>query len=155
MELLSVGMIVDGVVTRLEPYGAWIEVEGRTGLVTIPEVSWSRIRHPGEALSVGQTLQVKILSTFEGRPFGASVRALHPELDPWYDPALFAVGTEFVGTVERKLEYGCIIGITPDVAGLLPRDAGGDSLDSGDQVRVRIEKVELAARKIELSLVTN
>jgi ribosomal protein S1 len=106
MEVLSPGAIIDAVVERIEPYGAWIDHEGRRGLVGIPEVSWSRIGHPGEALSVGQRIRVKVLAVAEGQ-FSASIRAARPELDPWRDPAEFSKGTAFVA----PLSYGRRCGV--------------------------------------------
>ncbi len=65
MEPFTLGMVVEATVERIEPCGAWIECQGRRGLVPIHQVSWSRIRHPGNVLSVGQRLEVKVLGLQE------------------------------------------------------------------------------------------
>jgi len=154
MELLTVGTIVEASVTRLEPYGAWIDCDGRAGLVTIPEVSWSRIGHPGDVLSVGQRVCVEVLVAAAGLPFSASIRAVHPECDPWHEPALFATGAEFKGPVVQVLRYGCFVELRPEVWGLLRRERWSGPLAVGDRVRVRIENADADARKIEVSLLS-
>jgi small subunit ribosomal protein S1 len=151
MEVLSPGAIIDAVVERIEPYGAWIDHEGRRGLVGIPEVSWSRIGHPGEALSVGQRIRVKVLAVAEGQ-FSASIRAAHPELDPWRDPAEFSKGTAFVAPVVLETAYGCFVELRPEVWGLLPREKCPDGVRVGDRLRVTVESTDVMHRKVEVSL---
>jgi len=150
MDPLTVGAIVEATVTRLEQYGAWIDSGGRTGLVEIPEVSWSRISHPSDALAIGQRVRVKVLVVREDGQFSASIRAVHPERDPWHDPTLFAVGTVFVGPVVGVLGYGCFVELRPEVWGLLRRGRWS-SLAVGDRVQVRVESVDVDSRKIEVS----
>ncbi len=143
MKPLSVGAIVEVVVTRLEAYGAWIDCDGQTGLISISEVSWSRISHPGDVLVVGQHLPVNILVVSTGEPFSASIRSMHPEDDPWYEPSRFTIGAEFVGRVVRVLEYGCFVELRPEVWGMLRRERWaslpkvGDSMHSPRRERER------------------
>ena len=152
MEPLAVGAIVEVVVTRLEPYGAWLDYDGQIGLVRIPDISRKRIGHPADVLVVGQLVRVKILVAPTQNEFSASLRAVHPEDDPWYDPSRFAVGTEFVGRVVRVLEYGCFVELRPEVWGSLRRERWVTPPSEGDAMRVRVESVDVAARKVEVSL---
>lgn len=152
MEPVVVGEVVEAVVTRLEPYGAWIECGGRPGLVTIPEVSWSRIRHPGDVLAVGQAVRVKVLLAPTDHPFSASVRATRPDLNPWVDPTVFAAGTEFTAPVVRVLEYGCFVELRPDVWGLLKRGDSGNQPAVGEVLRVRVTHSDPTTRKVEVVL---
>jgi ribosomal protein S1 len=152
MEALAAGQTIEATVTRLENYGAWIESGGRTGLILIPEISWSRIRHPSEALAVGQSVSVKILHVAAAQ-FWASLKAMHPELNPWRDPAVFAVGSEFTGTVVRVLEFGCYVELRPDVWGLLRRDQWPQPIEVGERLNVRVVIVDAELRKIAVSLI--
>lgn len=152
-QLLIPGSIVESKVTRLEQYGAWVECNGQKGLVVIPEVSWSRIGHPGEVLSIGEYVPVKILAVQPDGRFSALLKAVHPELDPWRDPTVFAAGMEFVGPVVRILEYGCFVELKPDVWGLLRRQQWPGPLAAGDRLRVRVESVDPQSRKIEVCCV--
>jgi small subunit ribosomal protein S1 len=151
MEVLFPGAIIDAVVERIEPYGAWIDHEGHRGLVGIPEVSWCRIGHPGDALSVGQRVRVKVLAVAEGQ-FSASIRAAHPELDPWRDPAEFSRGTAFVAPVVLETAYGFFVELRPEVWGLLPRKNCPDGVSVGDRLRVTVESTDVTRRKIEVYL---
>ena len=76
---------------------------------------------------------------------------MHPELNPWRDPSLFAVGHVFTGPVVRVMNYGCFIELRPEVWGLLHRDRWSRSYEVADRVAVRVESVDPALRKIELS----
>ncbi|WP_435016470.1 S1 RNA-binding domain-containing protein [Tundrisphaera sp. TA3] len=149
MEELAPGSIIDAVVVQIEPYGAWVDHGGQRGLITIPEVSWSRIRHPGEALSVGQRVRAKVLGVAAGE-FSASIRAAHPELDPWRDPESFGVGATFVGPVVLVTDYGCFVELRPDVRGLLRRERCPEGVCVGDRLRVAILSVDAVRGMIEL-----
>ena len=148
MEALAPGQIVEATVTRLEQYGAWIDCGGRTGLIVIPEVSWAPIRHPADVLALGQNVTVKILHLGEGGRFSASLREVQPELNPWRDPSLFAVDSEFTGPVVRVMEHGCFVELRPDVWGLLRRDRWTRTYSVGERIAVRVEAVDVECRKI-------
>jgi small subunit ribosomal protein S1 len=150
MEPVAAGNTLEATVTRLENYGAWIESGGRVGLILIPEISWSRIRHPSEALSVGQQVTVKILNVAKDGKFSASLREMHPELNPWRDPTVFAVGNEFTGPVVMVLEYGCFVELQPEVWGLLKREPWRRPLAVGNRVCVRVESLNADQQKIEV-----
>jgi small subunit ribosomal protein S1 len=148
-----VGELIDTQVTRLEPYGAWIEDNaGNPGLVVIPEISWSRISHPGDVLAVGKHVTVKILALPADRPFAASLRAVHPEDDPWFKPELFAVGTRFRATVVQVLEYGCFVELRPEVRGLLRREHWPARLELGDLLDVKVTSSNSESRRVEVAL---
>lgn len=149
---LTAGQIIDATVMRLEHYGALIDYEGRTGLITLPEISWSRIRHPGERLAVGDRIPVKVLVVAPGREFSASIRQLNPELDPWIDPARFRVGSEHEGKVVVLLNYGCFVEIRPDVWGLLRKEHWPHPMQIGDLAKVRVTSVDARLRKIEVEM---
>ena len=150
MEPLSVGAVIEASVTRLEPYGAWVECAGRPGLITIPEVSWSRISHPGDVLHVGQRVRAKVLVLGPAGELALSIRAAHPEQDPWRDPLTFAPGKEFVGPVALVLGYGCFVQLAPEVRGLLRRGHWSRDLAVGDRVCVRVVSADPITHKVEL-----
>ncbi len=153
MNPLTVGDIVGAVVTRLEPYGAWVEADGRAGLIRIPEVSWSRISHPKDVLAVGQGVRAVVVQVGGADGFNGSIKAVHPEHDPWFDPTAFAVGTEVDASVARVMEYGDFLELRPDVWGLLRRGRRTGPLAVGDRLRVRVEASDPETRKIEVGVV--
>ncbi len=162
LEDLKPGQTLTGTIKRLEKFGAFVEVPpGIEGLIHISEISWSRIKDPSEVLSVGQSVQVKVLKIEEenGR-VRLSLSIKQSEQDPW---SLFAQnkpeGKFFQGKVVRKESFGLIIELEPGIAGLLPvgkmKDAPADlALDKkkvGDIVPVVVENVRLDEKRISLS----
>ena len=147
------GADIEATVTRVEPFGAFVEHRGFRGLVRIPEISWHRIRHPSDELIVGQKVLVRVLAVHENpsESFSASIRAVHPEQNPWRDPSEFAVGREFRGRVVRILEYGAFVEIKPEVWGLLPRSIWSRQYVENDELSVLVLSVDAQRQKIELT----
>lgn len=163
------GSVVMGTVSRLEKFGAFIELlPGVEGLAHVSELAWSRVESPSDLLTVGQTVAVKLLKreTVEGRlklslslkqvtekPAAAPAAAV---VDPWKK---YAAGQVVDGTVTRKEPYGLFVQLEPGVVGLLHQSKTTDRPDFqlerrrvGDQVRVEIGELKLADRRISLQL---
>ncbi len=149
---LTAGQIIEVTVTRLEHYGAFCDFEGRTGLITLPEISWSITRHPGDRLTVGERLKVKVIMAPPGREFSASIRQVHPERDPWIDPSRFRVGSIHEGRVTLLIDYGCFIELCPGVRGLLKKENEPHPLNVGDRVNVQVVMMDERLRKVEVVL---
>ncbi len=139
------GEIISGRVTKLEKFGAFVEIQpGLEGLVHISELAWSRVGDPHEVLQVGQEIQVKILKIeslpdAEGRlkislslkQAGAEPAELRPadggpgrldSTDPWSAAAQkFPVGTVVTGSIQRKEAYGIFVQLADGLVGLLPK----------------------------------
>ena len=152
MEPLVAGQIIEAAVTRLEHYGAWIESGGQVGLIVIPDISWSRISHPSDVLTVGQRVTVKVLYVGADGKWRASLREVHPELNPWRDPSVFAVGQEFTGPVVLVTDYGCFVELRPEVWGLLRREHWPRTIEVGEQLQVRVVSMNAEDRKVEVRL---
>ena len=174
------GEIVPGKVSRLEKYGAFVELApGLDGLVHISEIAWSRIGDPSEVLGPGQPVSVKILKreVLNGRAkISLSIkqatdrptqtqttrdqaldaaRGLRPE-DPW---SKYAVGQIVTGQVIRKEPYGLFVQLEPGITGLLHQsratdrqDFPYDKLKVKDTVTVQIGELKLAERRISLDV---
>lgn len=160
------GSVVSGCVTRLEPFGAFIELlPGVEGLAHVSELAWSRLEKPSDLLSPGQTVAVKILKrdTTQGRlkvslslKQAADRSAPGPVDDPW---ARYAPGQALEGKVARKEPYGLFVELEPGVVGLLHQSRTLDdpafALERrkvGDRVAVEIDEVHLSERRISLRL---
>lgn len=159
------GDIYSGQVTRLEKFGAFVKLEsGVEGLVHISEVGWSRLSDPGEVLSVGQTVSVKLLKSEEidGRlKVSLSIKQAGGEGDPWLMVAQkFPVGSKHKGTVEKKETYGLFVNLAPGITGLLPKSKWRDSVDhqmyetkkKGDALEVQIDEILMDQKKISLGI---
>jgi small subunit ribosomal protein S1 len=163
------GSVVGGKVTRLEKFGAFIElVPGVEGLAHISELAWSRVESPSDLLAVGQEVAVKLLKRelVEGRlKLSLSLKqvtekpAAAPKaevVDPW---AKYAAGQVLEGKITRKEPYGVFVQLEPGVVGLLHQSKLGDHAEFdfarakvGDALTVEIGEVKLSDRRISLQL---
>jgi len=152
----QIGSIIDVKVIRLEPYGAWVEYQSLPGLIRIPEISWGRVRHPSDVLTVGQTISVKVLGLSDNgyERFAASIRASHPEQNLWHCSSEFAVGRRFLGHVTLVLDYGAFVKIKENVEGLIFDRVNPHRFKVGDLVDVVVKAVDVSGETIELDLVT-
>ena len=165
METNKVGDIVTGTVTRVEQYGAFVELaSGVEGLVHVSEVGFVRLKHAADGVRLGETVQVKILKIGEedGRlKISLSIKQAGGIADPWIQiPQQYPVGTVFDGVVEKKEVFGIFVNILPGISGLLPKSKWRDSEEAktydnaktGDKIKVRIDEIKFEDRKISLGL---
>jgi small subunit ribosomal protein S1 len=159
-----VGDIVSGKVTKLEKYGAFVEIDkGIEGLVHISEIAWGRIQNASDVLSVGQVVQVKILKIEdqERMKISLSIKEGGTAIDPWSTIETdFPVGKKINGTIEKKEVFGMFISIAPGIQGLLPRSKWKDSAEAaqyeskkkGETIAIQIDQINKEDRKISFGL---
>ncbi len=157
---LRVGEKVEGRVTRLMGFGAFVEIApGIEGLVHISEMSYTRrVARPEDVVSPGETISVAIKDVnLENRRISLSIR--DAEGDPWSDiDEKFSPGMQVEGTVEKKEKFGYFIAIAPGMTGLMPRSkisqssqaSDIDKLKVGDPITVVIEEIHPDTRKMTL-----
>ena len=158
----SDGQSYQGRVTRLENFGAFVEIApGIEGLIHISEMSWEkRIMHPSEVVKVGDTVNVRILSiNMETRKISLSLKNI--EDDPWHDiESRLPIDSVTTGTVESLKGFGAIISLARGLSGLLPmgvlKEAYGETYrkkaSPPKEIEVRILKIDRDEQKILLSL---
>ncbi len=155
---LKIGDTVNGVVTGVVDYGAFVNVEGIEGLVHISEISWERVSNPAEYVKVGETIEAKIISIDKDR-LSLSIKQLTQ--DPWLDEvAKFKPGETVEGTVTRITPFGAFVQISPAVEALVHVSelGGGDNADPekvfmlNERKNFVILDIEKESRKISLSL---
>jgi small subunit ribosomal protein S1 len=153
----AVGQSVAGTVTRLMPFGAFVELaHGIEGLVHVSEMSWTkRVKHPSEVVTAGQPVQVTILAIDETKRT-VSLSLKDAGSDPWRDiEARFPAGSDHTGTAVRKAKFGYFIDLAEGVTGLLPipniAPEKKSELNEGARITVRIESLDTAQRRISLS----
>ena len=160
-ETLKEGMKVNGTVTSLQNFGAFVDIGGIEGLLPISEIAWSRTEKVSDLLSVGQTVEVIVKKLdWEQNRFSFSLKDALP--DPWEQVAdSFAVGSYHTGTVSRLAPFGAFVRLKEGVDGLIhisklgagkrlnhPREA----VKEGQTVEVQVEAVDPANRKLSLAL---
>lgn len=159
---LTVGQVVTGKVTRVEPFGAFVSISpGVEGLLHVSNLAHGRTENAGDVVQPGQELQVKILTIAEGgRRIGLGRKQL--EADPWQETAArLAPNTVLQAKVTRLMDFGAFCALAPGVEGLLhisQLKAGSDRLrhprevlSAGQEVTVRVISVEPATKRIALS----
>lgn len=159
---LEPGVVLPGQVTRLEPFGAFVDLGGLEGLIHISELSRRRVGHPQEILSPGQEVEVAILRVeTDDRnrlKVGLSLRALEP--DPWEAGLDFAEGDVVTGTVRRLQPFGAFVEVAPGVDGLVHISEisfdrirnPGQVLTEDQEVQVRVLSIDRGAHRISLSI---
>lgn len=168
LEKNKVEDIVPGVVTRVENYGAFVDVgNGVEGLVHVSEIGFVRLKHAADGVALGENVQVKILKTDEvdGRlKISLSIKQAGGAMDPWMQvPMNFPVGAVVDGVVDKKADFGLFVVLTNGINGLLPKSKWRDADDAGvyekkrtgDAIKVRIDEIKFEERKISLGLPTD
>ncbi len=161
---LELGMALEGVVTRLVPFGAFVDIGGVEGLVHISQISFQRVGDPSDVLREGQNVNVKVMeiqNLGQGRSerISLSIKALAS--DPWPDTAgSLAPGTDVPGLVTRLVDFGVFVELLPGIEGLIhiselanrriihPREV----VNEDEKITVRVLDVDLDRRRISLSL---
>ena len=156
----EVGSIVKGVVRRLADFGAFVDIGGVDGLVHVTDLSWGRVKHPSDVVSVGQEIDVKILNVDPERErISLSYKQTQPR--PWTVAGeKYPVGSVVEGKVVRITTFGAFVELEPGLDGLvhisqcaLTRIAKvEDAVNVGDIVRVKVLDVNTEAKRISLSI---
>jgi len=155
------GMIIKGKVKNLTEYGAFIDIGGLDGLLHITDMSWRRINHPSEILSVGDELEVKV-AKFDRANARVSLSLKDLEPDPWLNvDKRYPVGTIVKGKVTNVMDYGAFVELEPGVEGLVhvsemswskKRISASDVVNLGQMVEARVLNIDLTNRKINLGM---
>lgn len=165
---LEVGAVMQGKVTSIKDFGAFVDLGGVEGMIHISELAFGRVTHPQEVLSVGQQVEVSVLSIEQTdnprhpERIALSIRAL--ERDPWQDVEVnYPVGALVDGTVSRLQPFGAFIELAPGIDGLVHISELGtgrrishpqEVLNVGDRVQAKVLSVDPDKRRIGLSLDT-
>ena len=116
---LDEGQIVKGIVKNLTDYGAFVDLGGLDGLLHITDISWSRVTNPSEVLSLGEEIDVKILS-FDKEKLRVSLGLKQIQNDPWETiEGKYSVGGVYEAAVSNLTDYGCFAELEQGVEGLI------------------------------------
>lgn len=119
LKVLSEGVVMEGVVKNVTDYGAFIDLGGIDGLLHITDISWGRVNHPSEKLSVGQTVPVVVLK-YDPEKERVSLGMKQLKADPWASVSdRFPVGSRVKGKVMSLVDYGAFIELDEGVEGLI------------------------------------
>ncbi len=161
LENLKEGAIVAGVVKNLTDYGAFIDLGGVDGLLHITDMAWKRVRHPSEAVEIGQELQVKVLK-YDQEKNRVSLGLKQLGEDPWLNiTRRYPSGTRLFGKVSNLTDYGCFVELEEGVEGLVHvsemdwtnKNVNPSKLvQLGDEVEVMVLDIDEERRRISLGM---
>ena len=154
---LNIGDQLDGVVTRILDFGAFVKVGKNEGLLHRSEISHHRVNKVSEVLTEGQEVKVQVITKEKNR-LGLSIKAMLET--PWQ---VFAkehkIGDEVTGKIVKKMAKGMLVEIERDVAGIInqkdyswdPRENLAGSVEVGDNLTVKILSLDVPKRRMSLS----
>lgn len=119
IESLVEGARLKGIVKNLTDYGAFVDLGGIDGLLHITDISWQRVKHPSQALSVGEEIEVVVLK-FDREKNRVSLGLKQLNQDPWHDlVSHYPIGMRLKGKVSTVTDYGCFVEIEKGLEGLI------------------------------------
>jgi small subunit ribosomal protein S1 len=161
LESLHDGQELHGIVKNLTDYGAFIDLGGIDGLLHITDISWKRVKHPSELLSVGQDVKVKVLS-FDSERNRVSLGMKQLGNDPWVDLVeRYPLTKRLQGKVTNITDYGCFVEIEEGVEGLVHMSEmdwtnknvhPSKVVSMGDVVDVMVLEIDEERRRISLGM---
>src|SRR3954452_18828028 len=159
LDRLQPGQIVEGAISNIVDFGAFVDLDGIDGLIHISELSWSHVNHPSEILSIGDVVPVKVLDIDRDRQ-RISLGLKQTQEDPWQRVVdTYNLGDELEGKVTKVVSFGAFVEILDGVEGLVhiselanhhvenPREV----VNQGDVIRVKILEIESERRRLSLS----
>src|ERR671913_462437 len=160
LERLQPGLVIEGQISNIVEFGAFVDLDGIDGLIHISELSWSHVNHPSEILNIGDTVQVKVLDIDRDRQ-RISLGLKQTQEDPWQRVVdTYSVGDELEGKVTKVVAFGAFVEILEGVEGLVhiselaqqhvenPREI----VAPGDEVKVKILEIDSERRRLSLSI---
>ena len=157
---IEVGKHYHGVVKSLTSYGAFVDIGGVDGLCHISELSWNRIKHPSEVVSVGDTIEVYV-KDIDTENHKVSLGYKKAEDNPWEQlKNNYPIGSTFHAPVVSLTKFGAFVRILPGVDGLVHIseisndrvEKVSDALKVGDMVDVKLLDVDFDKKRISLSM---
>ncbi len=159
LDRLQPGLVVEGQISNIVDFGAFVDLDGIDGLIHISELSWSHVNHPGEILTIGDTVKVKVLDIDRDRQ-RFSLGLKQTQEDPWQRIVdTYNVGDELEGKVTKVVTFGAFVEILDGVEGLVhiselaPHhvESPREIVHPGDEIRVKILEIDSERRRLSLS----
>jgi small subunit ribosomal protein S1 len=158
---LEEGQVIDGIVKNITEYGAFVDLGGIDGLLHVTDMAWRRVNHPSEVVTIGQSVQVKIIKINQDtHRISLGIKQLLA--DPWEGiAARYPVGAKLSGRVTNITDYGAFVEVEPGIEGLIHVSEmswtkknvhPGKIVSTSQEVDVTILEVDQVKRRISLGL---
>jgi small subunit ribosomal protein S1 len=157
---LEPGQVVEGKISNIVDFGAFVDLEGIDGLIHISELSWSHVNHPSEVVSIGDTVRIKVLDIDRDRQ-RISLGLKQTQEDPWQRViSTHRSGDVLEGTVTKVVAFGAFVEILPGVEGLVHIseladhhvESPSEVVEPNSTLNVKILEIDEERRRLSLSI---
>ena len=161
MAELEIGQVRKGIVKNIADFGAFVDLGGIDGLLHITDMSWERIGHPTEMVSIDQEIEVKILQ-IDREKQKIALGLKQKQNNPWTNIAeKYPVGTTLPGEVVNVMSYGAFVKLEPGIEGLVHISEmswtrrinhPSEMVQIGDKIDVKILGVDAQGQQLSLGI---
>jgi small subunit ribosomal protein S1 len=157
---LEPGQVVEGKISNIVDFGAFVDLDGIDGLIHISELSWSHVNHPSEVVAIGDTVRIKVLDIDRDRQ-RISLGLKQTQEDPWQRViSTHRSGDVLGGTVTKVVAFGAFVEILPGVEGLVHIseladhhvESPSEVVEPGTALDVKILEIDEERRRLSLSI---
>ncbi len=157
---LEPGQVVEGKISNIVDFGAFVDLDGIDGLIHISELSWSHVNHPSEVVAIGDTVRIKVLDIDRDRQ-RISLGLKQTQEDPWQRViSTHRPGDVLEGSVTKVVAFGAFVEILPGVEGLVHISELADHhvenpsevVEPGSTLNVKILEIDEERRRLSLSI---
>ncbi len=157
---LEPGQVVEGKISNIVDFGAFVDLDGIDGLIHISELSWSHVNHPSEVVAIGDTVRIKVLDIDRDRQ-RISLGLKQTQEDPWQRViSTHRPGDVLEGQVTKVVAFGAFVEILPGVEGLVHISELADHhvenpsevVEPGSTLNVKILEIDEERRRLSLSI---
>ncbi len=157
---LEPGQVVEGKISNIVDFGAFVDLDGIDGLIHISELSWSHVNHPSEVVAIGDTVRIKVLDIDRDRQ-RISLGLKQTQEDPWQRViSTHRPNDVLEGTVTKVVAFGAFVEILPGVEGLVHISELADHhvenpsevVEPGSKLNVKILEIDEERRRLSLSI---
>jgi small subunit ribosomal protein S1 len=157
---LEPGQVVEGKISNIVDFGAFVDLDGIDGLIHISELSWSHVNHPSEVVAIGDTVRIKVLDIDRDRQ-RISLGLKQTQEDPWQRViSTHRSGDVLEGAVTKVVAFGAFVEILPGVEGLVHISELADHhvenpsevVEPGTNLNVKILEIDEERRRLSLSI---
>ncbi len=157
---LEPGQVVEGKISNIVDFGAFVDLDGIDGLIHISELSWSHVNHPSEVVAIGDTVRIKVLDIDRDRQ-RISLGLKQTQEDPWQRViSSHRPGDVLEGEVTKVVAFGAFVEILPGVEGLVHIseladhhvESPNEVVEPGTKLNVKILEIDEERRRLSLSI---
>ena len=160
LDRLQPGQVVEGKISNIVDFGAFVDLDGIDGLIHISELSWSHVNHPSEVVAIGDDVRIKVLDIDRDRQ-RISLGLKQTQEDPWQRVvSTHRPGDVLEGTVTKVVAFGAFVEILPGVEGLVHIseladhhvESPSEVVEPGTTLNVKILEIDEERRRLSLSI---